>query len=203
MTVFVLLTMCNHTLTEWRPFIVSSSSLPWKWHCMHTTCWCKSIDFILRLLFSLHNILIQKHFLLFKLCRSVSSWKEPVWIEKEMFCKKNSCKDDRSNAAPNVVSILQKKTTKVPFFLETTQMCEIAWINHLFTCLFFHRPNSSSYHSDKTSIKNTIRFTTLSNFVYTLFTCCLYHTRNVCGGYNCNLASHRSFRTQLCDCANN
>lgn len=68
MTVFVLLTISNHTFTEWRPFIVSSSSLPWKWHCMHTTCWCKSIDFILRLLFSLHNILMQKNIFYYLNC---------------------------------------------------------------------------------------------------------------------------------------
>lgn len=154
MTVFVLLTISNHTFTEWRPFIVSSSSLPWKWHCMHTTCWCKSIDFILRLLFSLHNILIQKHFLLFKLCRSASSWKKSVWIEKELFCTKKSCKDDRSNAAPNVVSILQKKNNQSAFFPWNDTNVRNRVNKSSVYMSFFHRPNSSSYHSDKTSIKN-------------------------------------------------
>lgn len=177
MTVFVLLTMCNHTLTEWRPFIVSSSSLPWKWHCMHTTCWCKSIDFILRLLFSLHNILIQKHFLLFKSCRSVSKWKEAVWIEKEMFCEKNSCKDDRSNAALNVVSILQKKNNQSAFFPWNNTNVRNRVNKSSVYMSFFHRPNSTSYHSDKTSTKNTIRFTTLSNFIYVIYMLFVSHEK--------------------------
>lgn len=119
MTVFVLLTISNHTFTEWRPFIVSSSSLPWKWHCMHTTCWCKSIDFILRLLFSLHNILMQKNIFYYLNCAGQRlAEKNQSELKKNCSVQKKSCKDDRSNAAPNVVSILQKKQPKCLFSLK-------------------------------------------------------------------------------------
>lgn len=174
MTVFVLLTMCNHTLTEWRPFIVSSSSLPWKWHCMHTTCWCKSIDFILRLLFSSHNILIQKHFLLFKSCRSVSKWKEAVWIEKEMLCKKIRARMIAATLYRTWFLYCKKKSAFFPW--NNTNVRNRVNKSSVYMS-FFHRPNSTSYHSDKTSIKNSIRFTTLSNFIYVIYMLFVSHEK--------------------------
>lgn len=156
MTVFVLFTISNHTFTELRPFIVSSSSLPWKWHCMHTTCWCKSIDFILRLLFSLHNILIQKHFLLFKLGRSASSWKKSVWIEKDLFCtKKNRAKMIAAMLHRTWFQYCKKKHNQSAFFpWNDTNVRNRVNKASVYMSFFLHRPNSSSYHSDKTSIKN-------------------------------------------------